>query len=163
MKHFTYLLALAFIITTLSCKNNTPTVDVAPENKTPLEKQMEQLLNDPILSNDWKNEIQLDGTNKWVANQETTQGVRQMLTILENTAIGPEMNFNELATQLKSEVNVVIKECSMKGASHDNLHVFLMPLIDKVDAMQVETDMEKNKALFSSIYYNLEAYDTYFK
>lgn len=51
----------------------------------------------------------------------------------------------------------------MKGASHDNLHVFLMPLIEKVDALREETDMEKNKALFASIFYNLEAYDTYFK
>jgi len=163
MKHLTYVFALAFLITALGCKNTATTEETTQENSTATERQVAQLLDERILSNDWENEIQLNGTDKWAANEETTEGVRKMRYILNHTEIGPKMNFNELGNQLKSEINVIIKECSMKGASHDNLHVFLMPLIEKVDALREETDMEKNKALFTSIFFNLEAYDTYFK
>ena len=164
MRHILYYITVALLTTVISCKDNTTnkeTTDV--ETTRPTDKRIAEILDDPILSNDWKEEIQLDGTQKWQANEETTQGVRNMLRIMENTDVGPEMDFKALGTKLKSEINVVIQKCSMKGASHDNLHVFLMPLIEKVDALQEENDIEKNKALVASIYYNLEAYDTYFK
>lgn len=164
MKRITPLIAAVLMITIISCKDNITTTEAtAIENTTPADKQIAEMLNDPILSNDWKEEIQLDGSQKWEANAETTQGVHKMLNIMENTAVGPEMDFKALGTKLKSEINVVIQKCSMKGASHDNLHVFLMPLIKKVDALQEENDIEKNKALVASIYYNLEAYGSYFK
>ena len=164
MKTRIYLFALSFLMIALSCKEQTSDEQTSTvKAETPTEKRVAQLLDDPILSNDWEKEIELDGTGKWTANEETTQGVRNMLNIMENTDVGPEMNFKALGTKLKSEINVVIQKCSMKGASHDNLHVFLMPLIEKVDALQQENDIEKNKALVASIYYNLEAYATYFK
>ena len=164
MRHILYYITVALLTTVISCKDTTTTKEIIDaETTTPTEKRIAEMLDDPILSNDWKNEIQLDGSKKWEANEETTQGARNMLRIMENTAVGPEMDFKALGTKLKSEINIVIKKCSMKGASHDNLHVFLMPLIEKVDALQEENDIEKNKALVASIYYNLEAYDTYFK
>ena len=163
MRHILYYITVALLTTVISCKDTTTKEIIDAETTTPTEKRIAEMLDDPILSNDWKNEIQLDGSKKWEANEETTQGVRNMLRIMENTAVGPEMDFKALGTKLKSEINIVIKKCSMKGASHDNLHVFLMPLIEKVDALQEENDIEKNKALVASIYYNLEAYDTYFK
>ncbi len=163
MRHIIYYIAFLLLIATISCKDNTSKVTISSEKKTPTQEQVEQLLDDPILSNDWKEEIQLDGSKKWEANEETTRGVKNMLYILENTTVGPEMDFKALGLKLKSEIQVVIKKCSMKGPSHDNLHVFLMPLIEKVDALQEANDIEKSKALVASIYYNLEAYDSYFK
>lgn len=163
MKHFTYLIVIVLSIAAISCKEKTPSNNTKSTNIPPGQEQVARLLDDPVLSNDWKNEIKLDGSQKWVANEETTQGVHNMLHILENTTVGPEMDFKALGTKLKSEINVVIKKCSMKGPSHDNLHIFLMPLIEKVDALQKDNDIEKNKALLASIFYNLEAYDTYFR
>lgn len=164
MKRTTLLIAVLLLMTIIGCKENTTkTETTAIETTTPTDKRIAEMLDDPILSNDWKKEIELDGSQKWEANEETTQGVHNMLRIMENTAVGPEMDFKALGTKLKSQINVVIQKCSMKGASHDNLHVFLMPLIEKVDALQKPNDIEKNKALVASIYYNLEAYDSYFK
>lgn len=164
MKNQIYLLVLSLLVLSISCKEQSKSEQTSVnETKTPTEKRVAALLSDPVLSNEWEKEIQLDGKSKWLANKETTQGVNNMLNILENTTVGPEMNFKALGTKLKSEINVVVQECSMKGPSHDNLHVFLMPLIEKVDALQQENDIEKNKALVASIFYNLEAYATYFK
>lgn len=164
MNNKIYLLVLSLLVLSISCNEQSKSEQTSVnETKTPTEKRVAALLSDPVLSNEWEKEIQLDGKSKWLANKETTQGVNNMLNILENTIVGPEMNFKALGTKLKSEINVVIQKCSMKGPSHDNLHVFLMPLIEKVDALQQENDIEKNKALVASIFYNLEAYATYFK
>jgi hypothetical protein len=116
----------------------------------------------PLLNNNWETEIKLDGTNKWTANDETTEGVNKMLDILENINTNPDLDYAALGKDLKGEINIVIKKCSMKGPSHDNLHVFLMPLINKVDALQEVKSIEENKALVESIFYHLKGYERYF-
>ena len=164
MKNQIYLLVISLLMLSISCKEQSKSEQTSVnETTTPTEKRVAELLSDPVLSNEWEKEIQLDGKSKWLANKETTQGVNNMLNILENTTVGPEMNFKALGTKLKSEINVVIQKCSMKGSSHDNLHVFLMPLIEKVDALQEVNDIEKSKALVASIFYHLEVYTTYFE
>lgn len=144
MKPLKFILTALIVVNIISCK--TKDAD-----------------KDPLLSNSWETEIVLDGTEKWIANNETTLGVNQMLNLLENLDTSSEIDYAALGTDLKNEINVVIQECSMKGPSHDNLHVFLMPLIEKVDALKEPKTVEENKALVASIFYNLKAYDTYFK
>ena len=143
MNYLKPIISACILITMISCKSND-----ADKN--------------PLLNNNWETEIKLDGTNKWTANDETTEGVNKMLDILENLDTNPELDYAALGKDLKSEINTVIKKCSMKGPSHDNLHVFLMPLIDKVDALQEPKSIEENKALVESIFYHLKGYDRYF-
>jgi len=51
----------------------------------------------------------------------------------------------------------------MEGPSHDNLHVWLYPLIKKIEQLQkTETTNEGAKTL-ADIIENLNAYYTYFK
>ena len=143
MNYLKSILTALIVLTILSCKSNET-------NK------------DPLLNNNWEKEIALDGSNKWMANEETTLGVNKMLDLLENLDTSSEIDYTALGTDLKNEINIVIQKCSMKGPSHDNLHVFLMPLIEKVDALQASRSIEDNKLLVDSIIYNLKAYNTYF-
>ncbi|MFT5891164.1 MAG: hypothetical protein ACI9Y7_001265, partial [Dokdonia sp.] len=116
MNYLKPMISALILLTIISCKSND-----ADKN--------------PLLNNNWETEIKLDETNKWTANDETTEGVNKMLDILENLNTNPDLDYATLGKDLKGEINVVIQKCSMKGPSHDNLHVFLMPLIDKVDAL----------------------------
>ncbi|MFT5861735.1 MAG: hypothetical protein ACI828_000378 [Flavobacteriales bacterium] len=143
MNYLKSILTALIVLTILSCKSN--------------ETNKDQLLN-----NNWEKKIALDGSNKWMANEETTLGVNKMLDLLENLDTSSEIDYTALGTDLKNEINIVIQKCSMKGPSHDNLHVFLMPLIEKVDALQASRSIEDNKLLVDSIIYNLKAYNTYF-
>ena len=143
MNYLKPIISAFILITMISCKSND-----ADKN--------------PLLNNNWEAEIKLDGTDKWTANDETTEGVNNMLDILENLNTTPDLDYTALGKDLKGEINIVIQKCSMKGPSHDNLHVFLMPLIDKVDALQEPKSIEENKALVESIFYHLKGYERYF-
>lgn len=119
--------------------------------------------NKMVLNNSWVNEIQLDGGNKWEANIETTEGVKSMLGLIKENNPQTVEDYHQLASKLNDEKNFVVKECTMTGPSHDNLHVFLHPLIEKIDALGKVNSVENGKETIKRIKENLDEYYTYFK
>ncbi|WP_347174927.1 hypothetical protein [Polaribacter uvawellassae] len=116
-----------------------------------------------ILNNDWKKEIALDNGEKWEANIETTKGVSDMIILLKENKETSLEAYLSLAEKLNKRNNILVKECTMVGPSHDNLHIFLYPLIEKINALlEVESASDAEK-IVSSISENLDAYTTYFK
>lgn len=115
------------------------------------------------LNNDWIHEIELDNGAKWEANIETTQGVETMLQDIASANPTTVEDYHQLASKLNDEKNTVIKECTMVGPSHDNLHVFLHPLIDKIAALGNATSVEEGSEITANIKENLKAYYDYFK
>jgi hypothetical protein len=51
----------------------------------------------------------------------------------------------------------------MKGPSHDNLHIFLLPLIDKISLLVETTSIQEGSEITESIIENLNAYENYFQ
>ena len=100
---------------------------------------------------------------KWQANPETTVGVNNMLKLLKSGDLKTVADYHNLASQLNEEKNFVIKECTMKGASHDNLHIFLLPLIEKIDALGKVSTTTEGSEITASIEENLNGYYNYFK
>lgn len=115
------------------------------------------------LDNSWKNEIQLNNGNKWEANRETTLGVDKMLALLKENNPKTVEDYHQLASKLNDESNTVIQKCSMEGPSHDNLHVFLHPLIEKIDSLGKVSTTEKGAEITASLQENLDEYYNYFK
>lgn len=115
-----------------------------------------------VLSNSWTNEIETDTGAKWEANAETTEGVENMLTLINETETNTLEAYHTLGSKLNDEKNYIIKECTMEGPSHDNLHVFLHPLIDKVDALQKTKSIPEAEKIVDSMEVNLQKYYDYF-
>lgn len=116
-----------------------------------------------VLNNAWVNEIKLDDGKKWGANLETTQGVENMLELLQASDPETAEDYHVLAAGLNDEKDFVVRECTMEGPSHDNLHVFLHPLIKKIDALSKVSSGGEGAEVTSDIKENLEGYYTYFK
>ena len=75
-----------------------------------------------------------------------------------------ELNdYHTIADALNEEKNYVIKECTMKGSSHDNLHVWLLPLIEKIDALKEANTLAEAQHIYKSIEQNVNAYNDYFE
>ena len=126
------------------------------EDKNPIE---------PVLNpdNSWIEEIVLNDGIKWTANIETTNGVRDMLILIEDSKTKTTVDYKKLGEGLNAIKNTVVKECTMKGSSHDNLHVWLHPLIEKIELLQrVENPKEGEKSTVG-IQEHLEAYYDYFE
>ncbi len=111
----------------------------------------------------WMKDMQLNNGEKWVANNETNEGVERMQAILKAQQTVTMEDYHKLADQLGEAKNYVVKECTMKGASHDNLHVWLVPLIEKIEALSETKMLEDAAKIKHSIIENINSYNNYFK
>src|SRR5680860_482143 len=142
----TAILGLVLSISLLGCKETqkeetTITEQTAAEHK-------EYSHGD---QNNWMNQIQLDNRSKWKANIETTEGIQAMSSrIAEDESISIK-HYKKLASDLNDLKNNIIKDCTMEGESHDNLHVFLVPLIDKIDALGEVNSVHKGAEITRDI------------
>ncbi len=115
------------------------------------------------LNNSWIEEIELNNGIKWNANIETTQGVNMMLEEINKSSPKTIQEYISLANKLNDEKNMIVEKCTMKGESHDNLHIFLHPLIEKINYLLKVTSTQDGMKITNSIVENLEAYTYYFK
>ncbi len=155
---FTVAILSAFMI---SCNDNQKA-----NTETSLETEIHHDAHEHhamALNNDWVKDIKLDNGTKWDANLETTKGVENMLKSISASSPQSVEDYHALAGELNEEKNFVVKECTMEGASHDNLHVFLHPLIEKIDALGKVDTVEEGIEITTSIKENLGAYYDYFK
>lgn len=161
----TFLTVVALSVLFISCKDNKNTSsETEITHKTEVVHEQVHEEEKPVLDNSWINDIQLDENgSKWNANIETTQGVNKMLGLI--TEVNPKTieEYHLLASKLNEEKNIVIKKCDMVGPSHDNLHVFLHPLIDKIAVLGEVSSEEKGAEVTANIKENLEEYNNYFK
>ena len=150
----------------LSCKDNKTTSSAGEgqhEQKTEKIAHHDHEGQAMVLSNAWMEEIQLDEGKKWEANLETTIGVDKMKEVIKTHNPETLEGFHKMAEELNRQKNYIVKECTMTGPSHDNLHVFLHPLIEKIDALLKAETVDDAKHLTISINDNVEAYYNYFK
>ena len=145
MKHLFLAISLLALI---SCKNN---------------KKEEVIEVNSLYSNTWIKEIKLNDGNKWQANSETNEGILKMQNSIKTQPTNTLVEYFALVEQLNVDKNYVIKNCTMKGASHDNLHVWLLPLIAKIDALSEAKTIEDAAKLKQSIKENINGYADYFK
>lgn len=114
------------------------------------------------LDNIWTTEIETNDGAKWEANLETNEGVQKMQNLLKTQPTKTLEDYYTLAEQLNTDKNYVVKNCTMKGASHDNLHVWLLPLMAKIEALSETTSLEDASKLKHSIEENVNLYSDYF-
>lgn len=149
--------AIVFAVTLIGCNENKKKETVSPI--------VEETVVDEAyaVNNDWIRDIKLDNGSKWDANIETTKGVNAMLKHIGESDPQTVEEYHALAYKLNDEKNTIVKECTMKGPSHDNLHVFLHPLIEKIDHLLKVTSTEKGAEIIAGIDENLNAYKNYFQ
>ncbi len=141
--------------------NNTSESTKLPNHTEETTKESEKQAT--IYDNAWINEIKLNSGNKWEANLETSQGVENMLKLVASSNPNSIEDYHNLAAELNEQKNYIVKKCTMKGPSHDNLHVFLHPLIEKIAALGKISSIEEGAKITAGIKENLQGYYDYFK
>lgn len=164
MKHLIIAMSLLALA---SCKDNkkeealTKTSDVEQSVEATNENHNDKTSS--IYENAWVEEIEMNSGKKWAANTETNQGVQKMQKSLNTFTTNTLDEYHKLAQQLNSDKNYVIKNCTMKGASHDNLHVWLLPLMAKIEALSETKTVADAAKIKESISENVSAYNNYFE
>lgn len=96
--------------------------------------------------------VQLDNGKKWIANTETTDGIRNMLALLETQSVNPTSDSKVLKEKLIAEFTGIFQKCTMKGESHEQLHNFLYPLKQKLEKLEgyEAQDLEEIKSYLTT-------------
>jgi hypothetical protein len=84
--------------------------------------------------------MQLNAGERWLANKETTEGIKMMTEIVQNQAV--YVSADSLKNSLEAEMNKIFQKCTMKGEAHEQLHSYLFPLKEKIAALE-EDNQEK--------------------
>lgn len=104
----------------------------------------------------------LNNGTKWEANLETTTGVADMAKLIGETKTISVEDYRILGNGLNDLKNSLVMECTMTGASHDNLHVFLHPLIQKIELLKKTGSEETGAKIEENIIGHLKADYIYF-
>lgn len=110
--------------------------------------------------------LQLNNGAKWAANAETTAGINNMIdqiAAFNNLEVPDEISsYNLLGTGIKHSMDEVFNKCTMKGAAHDELHDFLMPVLGYNKVLNGE-DLEAAKDALGKLETHLEQYSDFFE
>tara|TARA_R100001377_G_scaffold53340_1_gene31341 strand:+ start:469 stop:960 length:492 start_codon:yes stop_codon:yes gene_type:complete len=158
-------LTIAIMTSLLSSCNHSNKEEPVKEQETTEQDSTEKNSHETTtdLESNWKNDIELDAGKKWIANMETNKGVQKMKDVLKSQPTVTIDDYHKLASELTTAKNYIIKECTMKGASHDNLHVWLLPLLDKLDVLTEVTTLETASKIKQNISEHIFAYELYFQ
>lgn len=103
--------------------------------------------------------VQLDNGNKWMANIETTEGIQNMMQIIDVAQTNTNSSVESLKENLLLEFTDILKKCTMKGESHDQLHNYLLPLKEQIENLTEEGKQDELEEIKSY----LSTYKNYFE
>lgn len=107
--------------------------------------------------------VVLDNGNKWTANAETTQGINQMIMLMDNFEAKEDSKaYTTLAEKLSGEFDLIFKNCTMQGEAHVQLHNYLLPMKDMFATLKSK-ELDQQKAGFDSLKSYLLTYPDYFQ
>ena len=107
--------------------------------------------------------VELNIGKKWIVNDEMKPFVAKGEGLVTTYLQSSHTNYNELAQQLKEQNNQLIKSCTMKGKSHDELHKWLHPHLELVAALGKSTNENEAKGIVLKLQKSNEAYHQYFE
>lgn len=107
--------------------------------------------------------LSLNEGEPWEANQETTEGIAAIETIIVQTTYPEDTAaFTILEGELRKEYKLIFKRCTMKGEAHNQLHSYLMPLSEKMGRL-AKGEYADRELAYQEVLEHLELYSIYFK
>jgi hypothetical protein len=146
------IFAIIVLIITISCGNKNDKKE--EQSKTPpTEKQEHE--SDAVL--------QLNNGNLWQANSETTDGINNMITLMNTFSEKETVSaYATLKQNLEKEFGTIITKCSMTGESHNQLHNFLIPMKSLFKGLE-SSELTTCKESYNTLNKHLLEYSTYFE
>lgn len=108
-------------------------------------------------------ELSLNNGEKWQVNPEMMVHINASESLLQNSEPASDQDYADLAADLKENKNQLIYACTMKGPSHDALHLWLLPYIGRIDDLaEAESENDKKKAV-TELRQSFDTFRTYFE
>lgn len=103
--------------------------------------------------------IQLNNGEKWKVDDNMMLHIRNMEKDVVHFDQEKDTNYSLLADKLKTNIDILTSNCTMKGQAHDELHKWLVPYIELVDSFS----KEKSANQFIEIQNSFKTFNQYFQ
>ncbi|MBP6091844.1 MAG: hypothetical protein KA521_11380 [Crocinitomicaceae bacterium] len=107
--------------------------------------------------------IELNNGEKWVVNEEMKPFILDAEKIMNQHIESQSHDYQTLATQLKEKNSGLIKSCTMKGESHDELHKWLYPHIELIESLSKAESTEQANKFITDLQASFSTYNQYFQ
>ena len=107
--------------------------------------------------------LSLNSGNKWEMDQHTRVMSQKMKQTFLDADHSTQEGLNAVSVKLKVQVEELIVGCTMKGKSHDQLHVFLNGHIPTISALNKAGDYSSARASAIKLKGQFEEYNKFFK
>ena len=107
--------------------------------------------------------LKLNSGEKWNVNNETHVGITKMDSLIKVFKSNKTCDYLALGESLSKQTSFVIKNCSMKGESHDQLHVVLVPMLDEISILRESENKKDLEQAFQKLESLIANYFKHFK
>jgi len=107
--------------------------------------------------------IELNAGEKWKVNEQMMPFIsssEQGLIAFQKEATG---DYKVLATELEENNKKLIASCTMKGESHDALHLWLLPHLEFVSELQKSRTAEDAGVIIEKLNRSFQTFGNYFE
>jgi hypothetical protein len=106
--------------------------------------------------------IELNDGAKWLVNAEMKPFVVAGEQLVDAFVAAKKTDFTGLAKELAKQNDQLIKSCTMKGKSHEELHKWLHPHLELVKALSTVQNSTKGNELVQQLQKSYQQYKLYF-
>jgi len=111
-----------------------------------------------------KKTLHLNNGEKWSANAETTNGINEMIEIIAiDVDEGRVSLYSAMGQKLNLKIKTIFDQCTMTGEAHEQLHLFLIPLVKQCRDLEDIEDEDDAAILQKDILKYLNNYNNYFE
>ncbi|WP_104734143.1 hypothetical protein [Hanstruepera ponticola] len=107
--------------------------------------------------------LKLNLSDKWLVNTETHEGVTKMNAIISDFKKSENTNYKTLGDSLSKQTSYIIKNCTMTGEPHDQLHVVLVPMLDEISMLRETENVSNATEALTNLQALIQTYFEHFK
>ncbi|MHB1278050.1 MAG: hypothetical protein ACYC1Q_06595 [Bacteroidia bacterium] len=110
-----------------------------------------------------KEVLELNQGAKWDVNEEMKPHILASENAFLDYTSTKDQDYKTLAGVLKEHTDKLIATCSMKGESHEQLHLWLLPHLALIKELSTASSQTEAEAVLDKLDASFKTYHTYFQ
>lgn len=106
--------------------------------------------------------LALNNGQKWIVNEEMKPYIIKGEKLITTFIKEKEDSFSKLAKNIEEQNQLLIKSCTMKGESHNELHKWLAPHLALINQLKKQTSPNEGHRLVEKLKASYETYHQFF-
>lgn len=108
--------------------------------------------------------LQLNNGERWVVNAAMKPFIEKSMQLVAAYQRNPTTgNYQALAAEIEAQNKLLVNSCTMKGAAHDALHLWLYPHLRLVRLLKSATSQEEANTVVTQLQISFDTYKRFFQ